>query len=220
MTSNTLSSIKVLLMDDHDDQFELITTSRGDGLMTPALATAPAVARVIYEINAADELVAIGADWVRFAEANEAAHLADHVVGRSLWDFISGATTRHVYRELVNRARAGQTISFDYRCDSPALRRFMRMTIIARSDGAVAFDSVTMRIEQRSAALPSLISVVGEPVLRMCSWCKRVEVSQSWEEVEIAVERLGLLSLTDPPLISHAICPPCYDRIMTDADAG
>lgn len=189
--------------------------------MTAVFAPAPAVARVLYQVNAGDLIVSIGADWVRFAEANEAAHLTDNVIGRPLWDFVSGATTRHVYRELLGRARAGRTISFDYRCDSPALRRFMRMTIIARSDGAVAFDSVTTRIEARVPPLPSLISgTVIEPVVRMCGWCKRVEVSPSWDDLEIAVERLGLLTLADPPSISHGMCPDCYDRIMKDADGA
>ena len=175
---------------------------------------------VTYQLNAADEILSVGGDWAPFAQANEAPYLADGVIGRPLWDFVGGMTTRHVYRELLARVRAGRTVAFDYRCDSPDLRRFLRMTISPGSEGGVAFDSRTVRTEPRVPPLPSLVSGQGtEPGLRMCSWCKRVDLSQLWEELEIAVERLGLLTLGHPPLISHAMCPRCYVRIMEDSDA-
>ena len=56
-----------------------------------------------------------------------------------------------------------------------------------------------------------------DPGLRMCSWCKRVDVLGEWEELEIAVERLGLLSLPEPPLITHAMCPACAERLNAES---
>lgn len=179
--------------------------------------------RVTYEVNSHDEIIAVGDDWVAFARTNAAAHLTDRVIGRSLWDFVSGPSTQHVYRELLARVRAGRTTSFAYRCDSPELRRFMRMTMIPRADGVVAFDSVTLRTETRVAPIPDLLSANNadaDPGLRMCSWCKRVAVAESWEELETAVENLGLFALSQPPSITHAVCPTCFVRFIQDMDAA
>lgn len=176
---------------------------------------------VIYQLNARDEIISVGGDWVRFAEANEAADLSDGVIGRPLWDFVTGSTTRYVYRELLARVRAGRTVAFNYRCDSTSLCRFMRMTMVPAVEGCVGFDSETLRTEPRVPPLHRFMSgTATRPGLRMCSWCNRVEVSRSWEDLEIAVERLGLLALAHPPLISHAMCPPCYAQIMDGLDAA
>ncbi|HXG86783.1 MAG TPA: hypothetical protein VNJ02_00490 [Vicinamibacterales bacterium] len=83
---------------------------------------------VSYRIDEYDSIAALGDDWVSFAIANDAPHLAD-VTGRSLWDFVSDSTTRQVYRRLLARVRHGHTIRFSYRCDAPLLKRFMQMTM-------------------------------------------------------------------------------------------
>jgi hypothetical protein len=186
--------------------------------MTPQLAPPGPGERVSYVIDRHDVILSVGDDWDRFAASNGAVELLAGIVGVPLWNFVTGLTTRHVYRQLVSRARDGQVVSFAYRCDSPALRRFMRMTITPREDGCVSFESVVERTEPRPPVM-HLDSVADEadPGLRMCSWCKRIDVLGSWEEVEIAVERLGLLSLPEPPLITHAVCPACVERLTEDS---
>jgi hypothetical protein len=178
-------------------------------------------ARVTYEINAGDEIVSVGHDWAAFASANGSPELAAGAVGRPLFHFVSDPTTRHVYRELLARVRAGRTISFDYRCDAPALRRFMRMTLRPLADKAVGFDSVTVRVEPRESPWLQAQSDHASPlVLRMCGWCKRVALPDSWEEVEIAVEALGLFGRRALPSITHGMCPACYARMMDTMDAA
>jgi hypothetical protein len=48
----------------------------------------------------------------------------------------------------------------------------------------------------------------------MCGWCKRVDVSARWLEVEAAVEALRLFDEETLPRISHGICPECESHLL------
>jgi hypothetical protein len=176
---------------------------------------------VSYQIDRDDTLTGVGDGWRDFAMSNGAPYLADHVLGRNLFEFIIDATTRHIYRDLLAGVRAGREVSFDYRCDSPSLRRFMRMTMTARPQQGVAFRSLTVRTEPRVPATPDLgATPTGNPLLVVCSWCKRVSVQDEWLEMEAVIERLGLFTADAPPALTHGACPACYERIMAALDVA
>src|SRR5947209_973097 len=85
-----------------------------------------------FPYRVADRLVEVNDAWTRFAHNNGAPELApDAVLGRSLWTFIADPTTRRLYEALVARAREGSPRTVPYRCDVPAAKRLMRMTITA-----------------------------------------------------------------------------------------
>ncbi|MDQ3171420.1 MAG: hypothetical protein M3Q55_14895 [Acidobacteriota bacterium] len=171
-------------------------------------------ARLIYRIDRGDVIADTNDAWAHFAQANQAPQLSD-VLGQSLWDHVSDNTTRQIYRDLIARVRAGHEVTFPYRCDAPALRRFMRMTMRPAPDRGVLFDSVIERAEARPA--PPLLGgpAAGSSgvIVRVCSWCKRVHVRETWQEVEVAVESLGLFD-GPAPALTHGMCEDCYARIM------
>lgn len=176
---------------------------------------------VSYQIEAHDDITCVSDSWTVFAISNDAPNLTEHVVGHSLWEFVSDGTTRQVYRDLLARVRGGRTVTFSYRCDSPSLRRYMRMTMTPRAHNGVGFDSLTLRTESRTPPM-FMVPAVEEcdALLRVCSWCKRVAVADDWLEVEVAVERLGLFSNGSPVGITHGMCPACFARIMGEGDAA
>src|ERR1051325_5476429 len=103
-------------------------------------------ADILYRLNAQDEIVYVNVEWSKFAAANDAPDLlAEHVLNRPLWDFICDETTEHLYREVVGRARAGQTTRFNFRCDAPASRRLMEMNVEGMDGGAVQFETKTLQ---------------------------------------------------------------------------
>jgi Fe2+ or Zn2+ uptake regulation protein len=52
-------------------------------------------------------------------------------------------------------------------------------------------------------------------LLTICSWCNKIETGNGkWQEVEEAVESLGLFELETLPLISHGMCDSCYQTIL------
>lgn len=168
-----------------------------------------------YELDREDRIRSVDPPWAEFARENGAGHLADAVVGTSIWDWIAGAEVRHLYRQLFSRIReTGGSTRFPFRCDSPALRRFMELEISALAEEGLRCTTRLVRTEQRPPVplLDPNAPRSGE-LLAMCAWCKRVRASRElWLEVEQATSELRLLE-TAPPAITHTICPDCAARI-------
>lgn len=174
--------------------------------------------RLTYRVDRGDVITEVDEAWAPFARANQAPQL-ENVLGQSLWDHVADDTTRQVYRDLLSRVRSGHEVSFPYRCDAPALRRFMRMTMRHGHDRGVVFESVVERTEPRPASPLVDGAPAGPPgssgvIVRVCSWCRRVHVKETWQEVEVAVERLGLFAGGPAPSLTHGMCEDCYARIM------
>lgn len=170
---------------------------------------------VLYRLNDRDEIVFVNAAWTRFAAENGGDRVAaSGVIGRSLWEFVADPTTRHLYREVLARVRAGRAMRFTFRCDSPACRRLMEMEVARVPGGETEFRARTLSEETRPAQ--PLLETGGHrsgELVRMCSWCQRVEVRGVWLEVEEAAARLGLFELPVLPRLTHGICEPCYARM-------
>lgn len=169
--------------------------------------------RYRYRIDSRDELIAICPLWLAFARENGALHLtADAVLGRSLWDFIDGAETKRLYQTLLRRVREKAiALVVPFRCDSPTLRRYMRLEIVPLAEGCVQFDGVLERVEPTSQ-YPLLDPAYprSHHLLTICSCCKRVLVETcGWLEVEDAIARLRLFEKPKVPQLRNCLCPAC-----------
>ena len=88
-----------------------------------------------YVIDRANRVVAVDDGWIAFAIGNDAPDLPGRVLGANLWTFIANATVQDLYSALFQRIRAtGREITIPFRCDSPSVRRFMKLTV-GRGDG-------------------------------------------------------------------------------------
>ena len=172
-------------------------------------------AGVTYEIGPDDVIVSVGGNWNAFATANDTASLCSGVVGRSLWDFVDGMTTRQVYRDLLARVRTGLVVRFPFRCDSPTCARHMVMHMTTLDERGVRFETSMIR------AIP-IVGLRGtEPIdaiVRVCSWCKRVAASPTsgWMDPEVAVTRYRLLDRGDTIRLTHGICDGCLSMLEVD----
>jgi hypothetical protein len=171
---------------------------------------------VTYDLDDRDRILATGGEWDRFAIANAAPELATRsVIGHPLWRFVEGEEVRHLLRLLLDQVRErNRSVSVPFRCDAPALRRFMSMSIHPLEGGVLRVESVVLRTEPR-AYMPLLERshrlLYG--MLSICSWCKRVRLfNREWVEIEQCVGRLNLFGSTDLPHLSHGICLPCAER--------
>jgi len=177
--------------------------------------------QVTYQIDRLDRIETVGGAWVQFADENNGSSAVTTVVGHRLWEFVADATTQQVYRDLIVRVREGRVVAFSYRCDSPTLRRFMKMTMSPGPRAAVAFDSRVVKLEPRPApAWNDRANARTGDLLRVCGWCKRVAVADEWLEVELAVERLGLMTGKLSSGITHGMCPACFARVMAETEAA
>jgi hypothetical protein len=130
-----------------------------------------------------------------------------------LWEFVGDPTIAHLYRLIVQRLRAGAPrVRFHFRCDAPAIRRLAAMEVTAERGGAVHFE-VTVVLEQAQAPAPLIETVPrdDEPLVRVCAWCKRVELpADTWIEPWEAVSALSLFDSPAFPGLTHGMCPRCY----------
>lgn len=171
-----------------------------------------------YVIDAEDRISFVNESWNSFAAANDGAGLkgAD-VLGQSLWDFIADAATRRLYQQIVTRVRAGQLMRFTLRCDGPAYRRLLEMTISAEPNGAVSFETRSLSAEERKPVpLLARSTARSTEVLRACAWCNRINVnsgSNLWMEVEDAAGHLLLFERDLMPQLTHGICDTCMESM-------
>lgn len=169
-----------------------------------------------YELDAADRILRVDAAWLRFAWDNEAAELtAARVVGRSIWEFVSGGETRHLYRMLFDAARTGRPLRIPFRCDAPDRRRYMELQIEPTEAQGLRLTGRLLREELRP---PVALLEADRPreggFVVICSWCKRIRTEPgAWEEVEEAVRKLGLFDEAALPGLSHGICADCRTRL-------
>ena len=91
----------------------------------------PGSDRFDYALDGSDVIVSLGEAWLRFARENGAPELCrESVVGRSLWEYVTGDTTRQLYQAIFRRVRdRGETLVLPFRCDSPERFRFMELAI-------------------------------------------------------------------------------------------
>ena len=166
-----------------------------------------------YIIDHNDDLIDTDAGWNQFAYENMGESVSrDQILDQPLWKFISGETTRHIYKNLLDHVRSGVTIRFNFRCDSPDMKRYFKMVISPLPDGHVKFETfVAKPSEPRD---PYYETPPQTPPIITCSWCKKITSGDDvWHEIQDAVKMLRIFE-TDPPL-SHGICIACYDTIFT-----
>lgn len=175
---------------------------------------------VVYRIDAADIIENVNDAWAQFAIDNDAPLLATEVIGRSIWDYISGPQVRHIYASVFERVRKHHChLSFPLRCDSPSLYRAMRLSVSPLSEGRIEFCSVLETIRAQPRTLDILRPNLGASltyVLKMCSWCKAMEVGARWKPIEQAIEEMRLLNQERLPTIMQALCNSCRVKYMQD----
>jgi hypothetical protein len=171
------------------------------------------VADIVYRLNSRDEFVYLNEEWTNFAVANDAPELLpQRIMGRPLWGFLTDQTTQQLYREILDQVHAGRAMRFNFRCDAPERRRFMEMNIARRAGGEVQFQSRTVQEELRvRQELLDWRSPRTRDLLRICGWCKRVDVGEErWGEVEEAVNTFRLFERQTLPMLTHGMCDPCF----------
>lgn len=168
-----------------------------------------------YRVNRLDEIVSVSQGWDAFAMANDGhAACADRVLRRPLLHFIADHTTRHLYEQVLIRARAGRKAVFTFRCDSADERRLLEMRVSPLEHGDVLFVTETLSIEHRAhVATLDLAAPRSGDLIRVCGWCKKVHDGDCWTEIEEALHRLKLLECIPVPRLTHGICESCFEGI-------
>jgi len=177
-----------------------------------------------YWLDASDAVVRVDEQWLAFARENGADELIEALVlGRSIWDFIEGESTRNIYRQIHARVRTDiERVVLPFRCDSPTLQRHMRLTITRGERGELAYESLLVRaVSQRYLSVLDHTKKRTSAVLTMCTNCKRCLLeSVGWIGVEDISARLRLFDSPEVPKLRHTVCPQCASALQFHPDNG
>lgn len=183
---------------------------------------------ISYTVNAAGIITSVAEPaWSQFARANQGEGL-ERVVGRPLWEFISGAEAQESYRlfhEALLSGRAEQIV-LRYQCDGPAVRRAMQLELRLLRGGVepqVRYTSTVLGEEARrpvavlgakamGARAPGGAAGEGATVVRICSYCRRVSVPGGgvWLAAEVYEAQGG----SSDVVLSHGLCRECREGIV------
>lgn len=168
----------------------------------------------IYIVDGRDRIVSVNEKWLPFAEENQAAESChpSSIIDQSIWKFVDGSETKHLYGIIMKQVRENEVpVSFPFRCDAPNMRRYLNLTISPLKQGALQFTSTVTREEARdTVALLASDTPRSDRWVRMCSMCKKMEVSERrWEEVETAIIEMKLFDKHPLPNITHGLCQEC-----------
>lgn len=168
-----------------------------------------------YHLDRDDRIVHVSAGFAAFATENGGGQMLNDIVGRSIWPYVSGVHTRSLYADMFEQVRAqGREVSLPFRCDSPAVRRFMTLVISPLDHGGLRLMARLDRAEEREPVrlLDPRVPRSG-PAIEGCSLCRRMAVPDAgWVSVEQAVTHLRLFDETQMPPITHGVCPACDEE--------
>lgn len=171
---------------------------------------------IVYHVDRDNKICFVNSEWSIFARENNARRLeASAMLGAPLMDSIADKSSRYLYSVMIDRIRREQqNLSFQFRCDSPGMRRWMKMEMFPLSNQGIGFNSYCVKEEPRQ-----YVSLLADDVersdqfIKVCGWCKKFLVGRNeWVEAEEAVKRLGLFDATKLPQLSHGMCPGCYNH--------
>ncbi|SMC21686.1 hypothetical protein SAMN02746041_01258 [Desulfacinum hydrothermale DSM 13146] len=177
----------------------------------------------VYSINQDDIIVNYSRNFPSFARDNDwfSDVEPEAVNGHSIFEFISGWETRHLYEILFAHCRKGRYLGpIPFRCDSPSERRLLELHLQPLPDGHIDIMTRLVRTERRDPA-PILRSDIprSEKFIRICSMCKKIAVSDTeWVEIEEALTRLKIFEEERCPQLTHGLCPSCYRVALSDLE--
>ena len=176
----------------------------------------------IYRIDKNDRIIYVDEEWLSFARENHAETLIpEYLYSKTMWELIAGDDSVLLYQHIFEKVRSTkQDIEIPFRCDSPTCRRYMTLVISAQKDGALEILSQLEREEPRDYVSFFDVNIErSEEFTRVCSWCKKVALSDyDWREIEEAVNILELFSKFPSPQITHGICTECRELFFKDLE--
>jgi hypothetical protein len=175
-----------------------------------------------YRLDETNRIQFINEAWCEFAVQNGAEKLnVDYIVGNLIWKFIAGKEVQQLYDLIFKAVRKAQKDAvFSFRCDSPAYRRYLHLTVSPLPDGALMLSTEQIREVSRSAVpLLDLDTARGEQYLTICSWCIKARLpSKKWVELEEAINYFDILGRKDFPKLTHGICLECVTKIKNELE--
>ncbi|WP_425051117.1 hypothetical protein [Psychromarinibacter sp. S121] len=156
-----------------------------------------------YRIDRNSRITWVCGNWDASTTRNGASQLtSSSVIGRLLWDFVSGRDTRDYLQAIFHWAHGHDiTLHMSYRCDTPEEERYYRMSVRRAGDDEVG---VKHRLLQRiTAPNPPQFSLHdGQDSSARCSVCCRYQVGDAWIDPYRTGDQMWMRG-------PFTVCPDC-----------
>ncbi len=177
---------------------------------------------IVYRLNQSDEIIYVNDNWDKFAAENDGLpeNLSENVLNKKIWSFISDFETRHLYKAIIDNVRVyKRAANISIKCDSPNIVRFIDITIKPLENDHVEFCCFLKKQYERAKVLLLDRNIPrSDYFIKMCSYCKAINIDNEWFETEHGVQKLSLFLKSKLPQISHGICPSCYKKVMHELE--
>lgn len=173
-----------------------------------------------YSLDRNDTLVSLGPGFEAFARENGAPDLPRRALGRAVWEYVVGVSTRHLYEVIFDRVRRQRcSLVLPFRCDSPQVFRSMELRVRPGEDDGIELQGELLWVQDRPYfSLLDRLALHSEVLLCMCSVCKRTQIpGGAWLEPEQAVRQHGLFQAIEPPDLEYGVCDDCLARARDPA---
>lgn len=160
----------------------------------------------MYLLNKKNHILSVSGPWDRFAEENNGVNVfSSDVCGRSLWDFVVGDFTRIWLETIFQLARLRNTMTEQwYRCDSPEVKRFMKMRIVPDREDGLRIEHKTLVTEERPVPVYIRYGPDKSNVRTRCSICGRVKLEGVWKE-----PRAEYAETSREINVAYSVCTDC-----------
>jgi hypothetical protein len=173
--------------------------------------------RPIYTIDADDRLVEVNHAFCESFGVGRTETAAHALIGRPIWDFVTGAVSRQIWEVLYDRVRAvGAPVFVPLRADTASQRSLIDLELHPLSDRSIRHVCEYVLRESRPAiALLDPNYPRDDRALLRCAWCARVQVRLGlWQEVEDALISLRLQATETLPQVRDASCGACTQSVL------
>lgn len=184
---------------------------------------------ISYLTQADGTIAAVGASrWNVFAHENDAPELLDQfVVGRNLFDFLSGVEVKSHLKQIMGElaARVRPACVMPFRCDAPDRLRNMRQSITPVFRESQCWGFLFQSVELESHLRPPIdlydfkarMKRAAEdralPIIAMCSWCLQVRSATVTANDWVKAEEYYAAGGRSDVQITHGICKVCSDSL-------
>ncbi len=171
---------------------------------------------VVYRIDPKDRIEFFNTE---FQVSALAGGLTDpsSIYGVPIWTYIGDPDLTELYRQIYDRVRTTRTSSMlAFRSDTRDLRRSIQMEVRLLDTGGIEHVCrVALEEKRPSLYLLDPSAQRNMSIVKMCSWCARVQIYPRWVEPEEASRMLAPNSREPLPEIVHGLCPVCSERHST-----